>query len=572
MILFKYLKAILLILACKFCFVSSDECVIQTSFEGTIEESRYSSNFEKCWKIIVPPGSFVQLSLESYTSFLDCPNSILKVTVLNRDEPFSFCPEESTGMSIIASDDVIINFVMNDDFHNFDSAFKMRYKIESLCTKKNSFKCSNNMCIPESRVCDGVQHCLDGTDEIGCGNGVFVIQGSNESREIATKWFKNKWSYSSGWQENTHRGIIAWYLATERNDTDVEEKLMVKQLEAETLASLLRNESSPLTVNQVSMFVNALTVSCRDPRNFHGFDLVKILKQQTEVSSLTSHPTSYLALCNAGESLPINATTELSKILNSDSEYPFLLDLKAATVMALSCLRHSSEDISNIPFPQTDFENTIERFKALQKDDGSFGNIYTSAIVTQALLSAAQESSKDWNLNTAVNHIMKHLNSSNVDFLATYLTLPILNGKALSDIRNTNCSGAFKQKYQGISVEGVKNKLGPKMRVQYSLYVGDEKDIIHTIWLRVPENITVYEVMQLAQVADNKYKFQWKKMGEKLYIYDIDNITNDFENGQFWLLYLGQNKESMTHLTESPDKVTLKDGSQIIMWYKRAHI
>ncbi|GIY94158.1 uncharacterized protein CG3556 [Caerostris extrusa] len=113
------------------------------------------------------------------------------------------------------------------------------------------------------------------------------------------------------------------------------------------------------------------------------------------------------------------------------------------------------------------------------------------------------------------------------------------------------------KKYEGISVEGVKNKLGPKIRVQYSLYVGDEKDIIHTIWLRVPENITVYEVMQLAQVADNKYKFQWKKMGEKLYIYDIDNITNDFENGQFWLLYLGQNKESMTHLTESPDKIVI---------------
>ncbi|GIY03521.1 uncharacterized protein CG3556 [Caerostris darwini] len=428
------------------------------------------------------------------------------------------------------------------------------------------------MCIKQSQVCDGVKHCFDGIDEIGCATGVFAVQGISESRKIATNWLKNKWSYSSGWQENTHRGIIAWYLTTERNDTDVEEKLMVKQLEVETLASLLRNYTSLLTVNQLSMFVNALTVSCQDPRNFHGLDLVKILKQQTGVSSLTSLPTSYLALCNAGESLPINATSELSKILNSNSKYPFLLDVQAATVIALSCLRHSSQDISNISFPQTDFENTIERFKTLQKADGNFGNIYTSAIVTQALLSAEQESSKDWNLNTAVNHLMKHLNSSKVDFLATYLTLPILNGKALSDIRNTNCSDVFKQKYEGISVVDVKNMAGPKMRVQYSLYVGDEKDIIHTIWLRIPENITAYEVMQLAQVADNKYKFLWKKMGEKLYIYDIDNITNDFENGQFWLLYFGQNKESMTHLTESPDKVTVKDGSQIIMWYKRAHI
>ncbi|GIY03517.1 uncharacterized protein CG3556 [Caerostris darwini] len=419
MILFKYLKAILLILACKFCFASSDKCSIQSDFEGTIEESKYSSHFERCWKINVPPGSFVQLSLESYLSQSNCPRSTLKVTVLNRDEPYTFCPSEPIGMPIIAFDDVIIKFEINYPYTSFQSSFKMRYKIGKyffiiITIKKTS---------------------------------VIAVRGISESLKIATKWLKNKWSYSSGWQENTHRGIIAWYLATERNDTDIEEVLMVKQLEVETLASLLRNDTSPLTVNQLSMFVNALTVSCRDPRNFHGFDLVKVLKQQTEVSSLTNHPTSYLALCNAGESLPINATSELSKILNSNSEYPFFLDLQAATIIVLSCLRHNNQDISNTCFPQTDFENTIERFKTLQKDDGSFGSIYTSAIVTQC-----------------------------------------------------------------------------------------------------------------------------QKMGEKLYIYDIDSITNDFENGQFWFRYLGQNNESMTHLTESLDKVTVKDGSHIIMWYKRAHI
>ncbi|GIY94165.1 hypothetical protein CEXT_383471 [Caerostris extrusa] len=127
MILFKYLKAILLILAYKFCIVSSDECVIHTGFEGTIAESKYANQFEMCWKIIVPPGSFVQLSLESYTSQYDCPHSTLTVTVLNRDEPYSFCPSGSTEMPIIASDDVIINFKINYGYW-FTSSFKMRYK------------------------------------------------------------------------------------------------------------------------------------------------------------------------------------------------------------------------------------------------------------------------------------------------------------------------------------------------------------------------------------------------------------------------------------------------------------
>ncbi|GIY71540.1 hypothetical protein CDAR_427091, partial [Caerostris darwini] len=43
------------------------------------------------------------------------------------------------------------------------------------------------------------------------------------------------------------------------------------------------------------------------------------------------------------------------------------------------------------------------------------------------------------------------------------------------------------------------------MRVQYSLYIGDDKDVIHTIFLRVPENYTAAEVMERAEVEDPKY-------------------------------------------------------------------
>ncbi|GBN38121.1 hypothetical protein AVEN_224029-1 [Araneus ventricosus] len=110
------------------------------------------------------------------------------------------------------------------------------------------------------------------------------------------------------------------------------------------------------------------------------------------------------------------------------------------------------------------------------------------------------------------------------------------------------------------------------MRVQYSLNIGDEKDIVHTIFLRVPGNITVFEVMQLAQDADAKYKFQGKKMREQLLIYDIAGITNDFEDGKFWLLYVGKDAESMRYTNESPDKIALQDGTHIVMWYKKAHI
>ncbi|CAL1302094.1 unnamed protein product [Larinioides sclopetarius] len=112
------------------------------------------------------------------------------------------------------------------------------------------------------------------------------------------------------------------------------------------------------------------------------------------------------------------------------------------------------------------------------------------------------------------------------------------------------------------------------MRVRYSLYIGDEKDIIHTISLRVPENYTASEIMELAEVEDPKYKFEWKTTSGKMYVYEIANVTNDPESGKFWLLYVGaaNNSEPLTHFTNGPDKVIMSDEEHLVLWYKTATI
>ncbi|GIY15924.1 uncharacterized protein CG3556 [Caerostris extrusa] len=118
----------------------------------------------------------------------------------------------------------------------------------------------------------------------------------------------------------------------------------------------------------------------------------------------------------------------------------------------------------------------------LQLQDGSFGNAYTTALITQALISSGQEHSKSWKLNAATKYMMDHLNSTSTDFLSTYLTLPLLNGKTLMDVSKVNCS-ANPRKHGDDPVSELKDYLGPKMNVQFSLYIGDEKDVIHTIAL-----------------------------------------------------------------------------------------
>ncbi|GBN61453.1 hypothetical protein AVEN_244855-1, partial [Araneus ventricosus] len=123
-------------------------------------------------------------------------------------------------------------------------------------------------------------------------------------------------------------------------------------------------------------------------------------------------------------------------------------------------------------------------------------------------------------------------------------------------------------------VSEISDYLGPKIRVQYSLYIGDEKDVVHTISLRVPENYTASEVMELAEVEDTKYKFEWKMTSGKMYVYEIANLTNDPEVGKFWLLYVAtaNSSETLTHLTNGPDEIIMGDGEHLVLWYKTATI
>ncbi|GFT71813.1 uncharacterized protein NPIL_510861 [Nephila pilipes] len=140
------------------------------------------------------------------------------------------------------------------------------------------------------------------------------------------------------------------------------------------------------------------------------------------------------------------------------------------------------------------------------------------------------------------------MNSSSANFLSTYLILPILNAKSLMDISKIDCSENPRKHGNEVS-----DFLGLKIRVQYSLYVGDDKDIIHTISLRVPDNYSAFEVMELAASIDPKFKFHWKTMSGKWYVYQIANIVNDPEAGRFWLSYVGavNDTESLTHFITS---------------------
>ena len=52
----------------------------------------------------------------------------------------------------------------------------------------------------------------------------------------------------------------------------------------------------------------------------------------------------------------------------------------------------------------------------------------------------------------------------------------------------------------------LENLEGPKKRVQYSLWIGNEKDLERNLVLRVPQNTSLYGLMEIAAEVDNKYR------------------------------------------------------------------
>ncbi|GBM63471.1 hypothetical protein AVEN_260904-1 [Araneus ventricosus] len=422
--------------------IQCQSCKVEENIFGKIVVDDYVKEKQECWIIPVPLGHFIHLHFSNMQLTHECYQDYVRINIAGWSNAYKFCSSVSNESPITAFGNVTVTHYVSGNFLPIDTSFTLEYSIKTIeCMNNSSFKCDNNSCIFEEKICDGVEDCKNGKDEIGCETGVLSIKGVPEAREEAVAWLKQKRTAAWGWRENTPRAVVALYLASAAtfNGTVLEEELMAKQTELKTAVALLRPS---LTNSELSMYIHALLVTCHSPRQFYGNNLVKRLKEQVEESGNFTHPLAYLALCNANESWPLKATADLNSILSSNSEYPFVKDLQAMALTALSCAANRSRNTNNVlrHTTLTLYKKTIQHFKKLQAHDGSFGNVYTTALITQALLSSGQEHNTDWNLNATIKYLMKELNSSSVDFLAIYLALPILNGKSLMNISTVNCS------------------------------------------------------------------------------------------------------------------------------------
>ncbi|CAL1292839.1 unnamed protein product [Larinioides sclopetarius] len=322
----KYIAAIFLLLGCFSFSGQSEGCEVLNSHVGAVHlqnQMNYKLN-EYCRKIPVTTGKFIQLKVNNLTLKVECPDSFVKISSAENQD--MICKSSNfKPLTITALSDVTVRYFLTQESKtSYEYGFHLEYIIRDIeCVNKGSFNCSPTSCIPQTEVCDGIKDCENGIDEIGCERGILAISGVAEARKKAVSWLKKERLPSWGWRDYTPRGVVALYLASNAtfNGKVLEEELMAKETEIKIAVALLRPS---LTNCELSMFIHALLVTCHDPRDFYGNNLVKRLKKQVENSHDVSHPISYLALCNAHEIWPPKAHADLKTILKTSLEYPFV--------------------------------------------------------------------------------------------------------------------------------------------------------------------------------------------------------------------------------------------------------
>ncbi|XP_033102151.1 cobalamin binding intrinsic factor-like [Anneissia japonica] len=406
-----------------------------------------------------------------------------------------------------------------------------------------------------------------------------------DSIDRGSLWLEAQQQLDGSWPlSSTKETIWALQMANE-NWYRLEEttrQLGVKQIEIEILAQLAHNnkanhlwsgriQNRKLSLGKFAYYVNALNATCHDVTNFYGHNLVEMLQEQMHLfprngfNNYYQYALAMLAVCNSGQTIKVrNVRTLISGqdedgIIGSHSGLP---DETAMAVMALHCvLRSVNHNIRTIvSHAISDAEHALLSW---QQEDGSFGNIHSTALVVQALTSSTKYTPKQWYCNDTMRSLLAGQdNSGSFGSLgATVSVLPALAGQHFGRLKYLDLS--CKQNVE-MSVPSRPTNSSITFNLTIQDEVVDENDPI-TIALTAPQNTSLYGFMSLAAESDQEtFSFEFGESSWGLFIKAINGLYINGDKNHYWLLLDHTGKLTQTGM----DNIYPEDGDHYVWTYR----
>ena len=192
----------------------------------------------------------------------------------------------------------------------------------------------------------------------------------------------------------------------------------------ETLKKKLDSKNGDLStipVPHLGLIIQGVISICKDPKNFHGHDLIQPLlaglpnfPQYPDFGNYFGYSLAVIALCNSGEEIPEFVIRKLIKGSYRKGSH-HSVDTNALILTALSCVSSSNITLQNEVHRTT--SNLAQGLISKQNTKtGAFGNQYSSALAVEVNI-----------------QIRESIGKGDFPYIVTYIPIPFSKAAGKSE-------------------------------------------------------------------------------------------------------------------------------------------
>ncbi|KAH8270962.1 hypothetical protein KR044_005305 [Drosophila immigrans] len=394
-------------------------------------------------------------------------------------------------------------------------------------------------------------------------------KGEQEAILRALDWLKEKRASDYGWANDTHVVILAKELSGGRDPNDsadahmqviqeLEDTLSVKEMEIEILAMLDRHHTlpKPLNLDKLARYVLALGSLCKDPKHFHGHDLVATLQHHEPAQDIEFALTT-LSACSSAAHVRKRQIRRLLDIASGVTDQS--VDAIAMVILALRCIvtDHRHRHLQHF------VRRPARGLASLQDQRGSFGSLRSTALAMQALQDLEYDPAGHWNRTAASRYILSRqradggwseepLQDGQEPDIGVGLTADIilaLGWKGLGAVRALQCDHVIRESSD--PTENGEPKLALPFGLSSSAEESDAKNISYTYTLWVgsnvteafslslvsPKNTSFFKAMTQAAEMDPRFIFEAREWPNGHYVHTLYGKKEEPRGYHYWLLY-----------------------------------